>query len=158
MEIKKIAEEQEIQDKKEEIAKLEAEAKKLVPERFHKWIHIFSKKASEWMPTRKLWNHAIDTKEWFVLRKEKVYLLLKEEREKVYMFISEQLKKGYIKLSKSPQIAPVFFVRKKNSKKRIVQNYRYLNKQTVKNSYPLSLIIDIVENIDIKKVFTKMDL
>jgi len=36
------------------VAKLEVEARKLVPEKFHKWIHVFGKKASEQMPTRKL--------------------------------------------------------------------------------------------------------
>ena len=35
------------------------------------------------MPTRKIWDHAIDMKEGFVPRKEKVYPLLREEREKV---------------------------------------------------------------------------
>ena len=40
----------------------------------------------------------------------------------------------------------------------MVQDYRYLNKQTIKNNYPLLLISDIVENIDTKKVFTKLDL
>ena len=40
----------------------------------------------------------------------------------------------------------------------MVQDYRYLNKWTVKNNYPLPLISDIVENIDIKRVFIKMDL
>ena len=55
-------------------------------------------------------------------------------------------------------MALVFFVRKKDGKKCIVQNYRYLNKWTVKNNYCLSLILDIVENIGTKKVFTKMDL
>ena len=55
-------------------------------------------------------------------------------------------------------MAPVFFVGKKDSKKQMVQDYRYLNKWTVKNNYLLSLISDIVENIDTKKVFTKMDL
>ena len=55
-------------------------------------------------------------------------------------------------------MAPVFFVGKKNGKKRIVQNYRYLNKWTVKNNYPLSLISDIIENIGTKRVFTKIDL
>ena len=87
-----------------------------------------------------------------------MYLLLKEEREKVHEFIIEQLRKGYIRLSKSPQMALVFFVGKKNGKKRMVQNYRYLNKWTVKNNYLLPLILDIVENIGIKRVFTKMDL
>ena len=55
-------------------------------------------------------------------------------------------------------MAPVFFVGKKDGKKQMVQNYRYLNEQTIKNNYPLPLILDIVENIGTKKVFTKMDL
>jgi len=97
-------------------------------------------------------------KEGFVPRKEKVYPLSREEREKVHEFIQEQLRKGYIRPSKSPQTAPVFFVGKKDSKKRMVQNYRYLNEWTIKNNYPLSLILDVVENIGTKKVFTKMNL
>jgi len=97
-------------------------------------------------------------KEGFVPRKGKVYSLLREEREKVYEFIQEQLRKGYIRPSKSPQTTPVFFVGKKDGKKRMVQDYRYLNEWTIKNNYPLSLISDVVENIGTKKVFLKMDL
>ena len=82
----------------------------------------------------------------------------REEREEVCEFIQEQLKKGYIRPSKLPQTAPVFFVEKKDGKKRMVQDYRYLNEWTIKNNYPLLLILDIVENIGTKKVFTKMDL
>ena len=110
------------------------------------------------MPTRKLWDHAIDIKEGFVLRKRKVYPLSREEREEVCEFIQEQLKKGYIRPLKLPQTTLVFFVGKKNGKKRMVQDYRYLNKWTIKNNYPLFLILDIVENIGTKKVFTKIDL
>jgi len=56
-----------------------------------------------------------------------MYLLLREEREKMHEFISEQLRKGYIRFSKSPQMVSVFFERKKDNKKQIVQDYRYLN-------------------------------
>ena len=73
-------------------------------------------------------------------------------------FVKEQLRKGYIWLSKSPQTALVFFVEKKDGKKRMVQDYRYLNEWTIKNNYPLPLISDVLENIGMKKVFTKMDL
>jgi len=52
----------------------------------------------------------------------------------------------------------VFFVGKKNGKKQIVQDYRYLNEWTIKNNYPLPLISDVVENIGTKKIFTKIDL
>ena len=94
----------------------------------------------------------------FVLRKGKVYLLLREEREEVQEFIEEQLRKGYIRPSKLPQTAPVFFIGKKDGKKQMVQDYQYLNEWTVKNNYSLPLISDILENIGTKKVFTKMDL
>jgi len=72
------------------------------------------------MPTKKLWNHAIEIKKGFMLRKGKVYSLSREEREEVCEFIFEQLRKGYIKLLKSPQTALVFFVGKKDGKKHIV--------------------------------------
>ena len=52
----------------------------------------------------------------------------------------------------------MFFVGKKDGKKRMVQNYQYLNEWTIKNNYPLLLISDVLENIGTKKVFTKMDL
>ena len=97
-------------------------------------------------------------KEGFVLRKGKVYPLSREEREEIREFIWEQLRKGYIWLSKSPQTMLVFFVGKKDKKKQMVQNYRYLNEWTIKNNYPLPLILDVLENIGTKKIFTKMDL
>jgi len=93
-----------------------------------------------------------------VPKKGKVYPLSREEREEVREFIQEQLRKGYIRPSKSPQTALVFFIGKKDRKKRMVQDYRYLNEWTIKNNYPLPLISDVLENIGTKKVFTKMDL
>ena len=130
----------------------------MVPERFHKWIKMFGKKQLERMPTRKLWDHAIDVKEGFMPRKGKVYSLSREEREKVREFVKKQLRKGYIWPSKSPQIVLVFFVGKKDGKKRMVQDYRYLNEWMIKNNYPLPLISDVLENIGTKKLFTKIDL
>ena len=67
------------------------------------------------------------------------------------------MRKGYIRPSKLPQTSPVFFVPKKDRKKRMVQDYRYLNSWTVKNNYPLPLILDLIDSIG-KKVFTKIDL
>jgi len=53
---------------------------------------------------------------------------------------------------------PVFFVNKKIRSKRIVIDYHSLNKQIIKNNYLLPLIIDLINSIGSKKVFTKMDL
>ena len=41
------------------------------------------------MPTRKMWDYAIEVKEGFILRKGKVYPLSREEREEVREFVKE---------------------------------------------------------------------
>jgi len=97
--------------------------KKLVPRRFWKWKKVFGKKESERMPVRKAWDHAIELKEGFTPRKGKVYSLSREEREEVQAFVKDQLRKGYIRPFKSPQTSPVHFVAKKDSKRRMVQDY-----------------------------------
>ena len=55
-------------------------------------------------------------------------------------------------------MVPVFVIEKKDSKKCMVQDQRYLNEWTIKNNYSLPLISDIVENISTKKVCTNLDL
>ena len=117
---------------------------------------MFEKKDSERMPTRKTWDHAIDLKEGFMPNKGRIYPLSRVEREKVQEFVEDQLRKRYIRPSKSPQMSPVFFVPKKDGKKRMVQDYQYLNSWTIKNNYPLPLILDLIDSIGKKKVFTKM--
>jgi len=59
------------------------------------------------------------------------------EKKEVQAFVDSQLKKCYIQPSKSSQTSPIMFVPKKDRKRRIVQDYRHVNRFTVKNSYPL---------------------
>jgi len=86
----------------------------MVPQKFLKWRKVFGKVESERMLTRKIWDHAIDLKEIFKPRKERIYPLSRNEREEVQNFIEDQLKKGYIRPSKFPQTLLVFFVSKKD--------------------------------------------
>ena len=119
---------------------------------------VFGKIESERMLTKKVWDHTIDLKEIFKPKKKRIYPLSKNEREEIQNFIEDQLRKEYIRPSKFSQMLPVFFVSKKDGGKRMIIDYHNLNDQTVKNNYPLSLIMDLIENIESKQVFTKMDL
>ena len=130
----------------------------MVPKRFHKWLKVFGKVESERMPVRKVWDHAIDLNNDFKASKARVYSLSRNEKEEVQKFVNEHLKKGYIRPSKSPQTSLVFFVGKKEGGKCMVMDYCRLNKQIVKNNYPLPLITDLVDSMGNKRVFTKMDL
>ena len=146
-------------------AKVEAPAKKpirtpeeLVPPCYHSYLNIFSEKAASRFPFRKPWDHAIDLKDSFKPKKGRLIPLSLEEQKEVSEFIDEQLAKGYIRLSKSEQMSPVFFVPKKDRRKRMVQDYRYLNKHTVQNNYPLPLISQLVDKLKGSQYFTKIDL
>jgi Reverse transcriptase (RNA-dependent DNA polymerase) len=53
--------------------------------------------------------------------------------------------------------SPFFFVSKKDGKLRPCQDYQYLNNWTVKNSYPLLLISEMIDKLKGAKYFTKLD-
>ena len=113
-----------IEEKFDDEVELDREkVRKMVPQRSHKWLKVFKKAESKRIPVRKPQDYAINLREYFVPRKRRTYLILREEKEEVREFMEEQLRKGYIRLSKSSQISLVFFVEKKNRKKRIVQDY-----------------------------------
>ena len=130
----------------------------LVLVEYHKFPNVFSKKESKRMPIWKPWDHAIDLKDTFKPKKGRIIPLSPQEQEEVTVFLDDQLKKGYIRPSKSPQTSPVFFVPKKDGKKRMVQDYQYLNEFMVKNNYPLPLIRQLVDKLQGTKLFTTMDL
>ena len=110
------------------------------------------------MPLRKPWDHGIDLKEDFSPKKGRIIPLSVDEQKEVEAFLDDQLSKGYIWPSSSQQTSPVFFVPKKDGKKRMVQDYCYLNEWTVKNNYPLPLISQLVDKLKGCKLFMKMDL
>jgi len=123
----------------------------MVLRRFLKWKKMFGKVELERMLTKKVWDHAIDLKEMFVPQKGKIYPLSKNKRKEVQNFIEKQLRKGYIRPSKSSQTSLVFFISKKDRKKRMVMDYYNLNSQTAKNNYPLLLITELIDNIGVSR-------
>ena len=138
--------------------KLEKTAAELVPPQYHVYLDVFEKKASEHMPLRKPWDHAIDLVLDFKPIKSRIYPCSPIEWEEIDAFINDQLAKGYIRPSTSDQTSGIFFIPKKDGKKLMVQDYRYLNSKTLKNNYLLPLIQELIDKIGDAKVFTKMDL
>ena len=65
--------------------------------------------------------------------------------------------KGYIWPSQSPMESSFFFVNKKDGKLRPCQDYRYLNKHTIKNAYLLPLISELLDKLKGARQFTKLD-
>ena len=72
--------------------------------------------------------------------------------------LQELLSKGFIRPSASPWGAPVLFVKKKDGSFRMCIDYRYLNKVTVKNKYPLPRIDDLFDQLQGDCTFSKINL
>ena len=71
------------------------------------------------------------------------------------MQLEEILNKGYIRPNVSPWGAPMLFVKKKDGTLRLCIDYRQLNKEMVKNKYPLPRINELFDQLRGAKVFSK---
>ena len=143
---------------KANLAKGKKTFEEMVPEHYHDFAKVFSEEESQRLPEHQPWDHAIDlepdaVKHW----KIKLYPMSPNEQEKLDKFLKEHVSKGYLVPSKSPMVSPVFFIKKKDGKLRLVKDYRHLNKINIKNRYPLPLTADIINRLKGAKYFTKFD-
>jgi hypothetical protein len=131
----------------------------LVPKPYQEFVDVFSKESFDQLPERKPWDHAVELTPDAKFFSTKVYPMSPVEQKELDTFLDENLKTHRIRPSKSPMASPVFFVKKKDGGLRFVQDYRKLNAMTVKNTYPLPLIPDIMNRISTAKAryFTKLD-
>ena len=68
------------------------------------------------------------------------------------------LEHKFIRPSDSPYGAPVLFIPKKDGNVRFCIDYRWLNKRTIWNRYPLPLPEEMLDCLGGAKVFSKIDL
>jgi hypothetical protein len=130
----------------------------MVPAEYLRHKKVFSEEESHRLPKHQPWDHTIDLKPDAPQQiKSKVYPMPVNEQSALDDFIKENLAKGYIVPSKSPMASPVFFVKKKDGKLRLIQDYRKLNAITILNRYPLPLATDIINKLKRARIFTKFD-
>ena len=90
--------------------------------------------------------------------KLKPYKLSKEHSDILKNEILSLLNKGLIQPSHSPWAFPVLLVQKKNGKWRMCIDYRKLNNITIKDSYALPFIDELISSVKGAKIFSALDL
>ena len=118
---------------------------------------VFAELPNELPPERTVF-HTIPLKEGAEPPPRKSYRLSRPEMQEVDKQVKALLAKGYIRPSSSPYGAPVIFVLKADGTLRMCIDYRGLNKQTVKNRFPIPRIDDLFDQLAGAKVFSSIDL
>ena len=88
----------------------------------------------------------------------KPYRFTETQRNEMKEQVIQLLQKGWIRPSSSPWGAPVLLVPKKDGTWRFCVDFRNLNAVTVRDSFPLPRIDDLLHKVGQAKVFSKMDM
>ena len=119
---------------------------------------VFPEKLPHGLPPKRAQDFHIHLKEGSEPQKKGLYRMSPVELSELRTQLTELIDQGFIRPSSSPWGAPVLFVTKKDGAMRLCVDYRALNRLTVKNSYPLPRIDDILDQLSTAKYFTKIDL
>ena len=101
-------------------------------------------------------KHVIDTGDAQPIRSVP-YRTSYKEREIIEKEVNKMLKNKIISISHSPWSSPVVLVTKKDGSTRFCVDYRRLNSITKKDSHPLPLIAETLDQLNDAKIFTKLD-
>jgi len=129
----------------------------LIPTKFMKYQKVFNETSAQQLPKHHPWDHAIELKPGSKRKDCGIYCLTPDEMKALKEFLDEHLKWGTIRRSAAPVASPFFFIQKKGGSLRPIQDYQALNEVTVKDTYPLPLIPDLIDKLQSACYFTKFD-
>ncbi len=90
--------------------------------------------------------------------KSPIYSMSQEELQALHKFLGKNLSKWFISASSLPVALPVLFVKKPNSDLCLYADCLKLKANTLKNQYPLPLILETLDWLASAKYYTKLDM
>ena len=115
-----------------------------ISDEYQDFIKLFAKEAlKETLSAHQFWDHKILIIKDKILEKTVIYSLSSEKLKTLQMYLDKNLKKEFIRKSQLSAEYSILFISKKDKKLWLYVNYRELNNIMIKNSYLLSLILEL---------------
>jgi len=95
----------------------------ILPDCIRGFESVFAKEDFDILLEHRQWDHAIELILGLEPKLSKVYPLSPVEQKELDSFLEENLRTRRIRPSKSPMVAPVFFIKKKDGSLQLVQDY-----------------------------------
>ena len=129
-----------------------------VPLHCKRFEKVFGKEMQSELPEHGSQDIAINLLPDAQLPAANLYPMSQDELQLLREYIDEMLANSKIQPGSGALVCPVFFVKEKTGKMRLVVDYQGLNAITIKDSYPIPLMTTLMEQIQDSTWFTKLDL
>ena len=133
--------------------------KTVVSEEYHKFLDVFSKKASDTLSEHSKYDHRIWFLENYKDYNNSLFRAISEPKlQFVKKFVEEHLKKGFIKVSSISCLSSIMLAVKPDRGVQFCMDYKRLNEFTIKDAYLIPLIKKTLAQLKNAKVFTKINI
>ncbi|MCH79841.1 retrotransposon protein, partial [Trifolium medium] len=110
------------------------------------------------LPPSRSHNHSIPLIEGANPVKVKSYRYPHSQKEQIERMVQDMLQQGIIQPSTNPFSSPIVLVKKKDGTWRFCTNYRALNALTIKDSFPIPTVDELLDELCGARYFSKLDL
>ena len=110
------------------------------------------------LPPERTYDHHIPLKDERQVVKMRPYRYPTVQKDEIERLVTDMKATGIIRDSRSPFASPVVLVKKKDGSWRLCIDYRQLNKLTIKDTFPIPLVEELLDELSGSSWFTKLDL
>ena len=139
--------------------KISATSSVNIPEEYKDFRELFKlEEDKNFLPPHQPWDHKIKLEEGKRSGKHAIYPLSDHKLETLRKYLNENLRRGLIQESQSPAGYPVLFAPKPGGGLKMCVDYWQLNNITLKNSYLIPLMEELMDRFQRAKWYSKFDI